>query len=82
MLFHNFLNYIDPGTGSMLFAIIIGVVTAGIFVVRGLFIKFKFFLQGGRGKQEDLNLPVLFSATARPIGTFLSQSAMNLNAEE
>lgn len=54
MLLHNYLNYIDPGTGSMLFAIIIGVVTAGIFVVRGLFIKLKFFLQGGRGKQADL----------------------------
>ena len=31
--------YIDPGTGSALFSIVIGVAAAGYFLVRGLFLK-------------------------------------------
>ena len=42
--------YIDPGTGSMLFTILIGIVTAGIFAVRGLFVKLGFLIKGGRNK--------------------------------
>ncbi|MBQ7644815.1 MAG: CDP-glycerol glycerophosphotransferase family protein [Spirochaetales bacterium] len=42
--------YIDPGTGSMLFTILIGIVTAGIFAVRGLFVKLSFLIKGGRNK--------------------------------
>lgn len=42
--------YIDPGTGSMLFTILIGIVTAGIFAVRGLIVKLGFIIRGGRNK--------------------------------
>ena len=35
--------YIDPGTGSMLFTILIGLISAGIYALRGLFIKLKTF---------------------------------------
>ena len=42
--------YIDPGTGSMLFTILIGIITAGIFAVRGLIVKIGFLIKGGRNK--------------------------------
>lgn len=44
--------YIDPGTGSMLFTVIIGVVAALLFAVKGLFIKLKYFFSGGKAKAE------------------------------
>lgn len=49
----NKLLYIDPGTGSMLFSIIIGITGVLVFAARALFIKFKFFMAGGRVKVED-----------------------------
>ncbi len=45
--------YIDPGTGSMLFAILIGVLGVLRFALKGLFIKLRFFLSGG--KKADAN---------------------------
>ena len=41
--------YIDPGTGSMLFTIIIGLISTLIFAFRGKFLKLKFLLSGGKG---------------------------------
>lgn len=63
----NILAYIDPGTGSMLFTIIIGIVTTGVFLVRGLLIKFKFSLKGGKAKDIDKNKKpiVIFSDSKR-----------------
>ena len=45
--------YIDPGTGSMLFTILIGVLSAAIYVLRNLYFKLRFTLSGGRQKQTD-----------------------------
>ena len=42
------LLYIDPGTGSMLFTILIGVIGASIYSLRMLFIKLRFKLSGGK----------------------------------
>ena len=42
--------YIDPGTGSMLFSIIIGIAGVAVFAARGLWIKLKFLFTGGRSK--------------------------------
>lgn len=42
------LLYIDPGTGSMLFSLFIGIATAGIFGLRALFSKLKFIFNGGK----------------------------------
>ena len=36
--------YIDPGTGSMLFSIVLGLVTTLIFVLNSLFLKIKVWL--------------------------------------
>ena len=39
--------YIDPGTGSMLFAILIGIIVALNFALRGWFFKLRVLLSGG-----------------------------------
>ena len=38
--------YIDPGTGSMLFAILIGAIGVARFVLKGVFVKLKFLFTG------------------------------------
>ena len=48
--------YIDPGTGSMLFSIIIGITGVLVFAARALLIRFKFFMSGGRGKTDDKDM--------------------------
>ncbi len=59
--------YIDPGTGSMLFTILIGVLGAGIYALRGVWMKLRFFLSGGKGKKEDASrIPfVIFTDSRR-----------------
>lgn len=60
--------YIDPGTGSMLFTVLIGVLGAGVYLFRDAFAKLKVLLTGGaRGKQNQANrLPfAIFSDSKR-----------------
>lgn len=45
--------YIDPGTGSMLFSLFIGLITTGVFGLRALIIKIHSVV--GRGKKEELD---------------------------
>ena len=45
--------YIDPGTGSMLFAILIGIIGALNFALRGWIIKLRFLLSGGEKTAVD-----------------------------
>lgn len=45
--------YIDPGTGSMLFTVLIGLVSAGIYGLRTLLVKARFTLSGGRHGAKD-----------------------------
>lgn len=45
--------YIDPGTGSMLFTILVGVLGAGIYALRNVAVKLRFLLSGG--SQEKSN---------------------------
>ena len=61
------LLYIDPGTGSMLFSIIIGIAGVLIFAGHALIIKLKFFFLGGRAKNtEGDRLPIcIFSEGKR-----------------
>lgn len=59
-----YLLYIDPGTGSMLFAALIGIFSTLLFFFQKLWIKLKFVLSGGRikDKTSDEKLPyVIFS---------------------
>jgi len=59
--------YIDPGTGSMLFTILIGVLSAGIYAFRNSLIKLRFFFSGGRQqkKQKESSPFVIFSDNKR-----------------
>lgn len=47
------LYYIDPGTGSMLFTIIIGAASAGIYALRKAILKARFVLGGGKQDKVD-----------------------------
>ena len=50
---HQALGYIDPGTGSMLFTLLIGIVTTGYFFARRLIIRIRFLLAGGNNRAAD-----------------------------
>ena len=49
--------YIDPGTGSMLFTILIGVIGASIYSIRMLIIKLRFKLSGGKAEANFQKIP-------------------------
>lgn len=57
------LLYIDPGTGSMLFSILIGIVSTLIFFGQRLFMKVKFIVSGGKAEKiSSTKIPyVIFS---------------------
>lgn len=58
--------YIDPGTGSMLFTILLGVLGAAFYSLRMLFIKLRFRMNGGNAKENENKLPiVIFSDDKR-----------------
>ena len=59
--------YIDPGTGSMLFSILIGIVSTLFFFGRRLFLKLKFIMKGGKAVSlSETRLPiVIFSDSKR-----------------
>ena len=52
--------YIDPGTGSMLFSILIGIIGVVVFFLRSAMVKIKFILSGGKKAKIDKNkLPIV-----------------------
>lgn len=58
--------YIDPGTGSMLFTILIGVLGAGFYALRLFFIKLRYKIGGGKAEIVDKKIPfVIFSDDKR-----------------
>ena len=62
------VTYIDPGTGSMLFTILVGVLGAGLYAAREALVKMRFFFSGGRSvREEEGRLPyVIFAPTLNP----------------
>lgn len=65
------LIYIDPGTGSMLFTILIGLVGTVMFFAKRLWIEIKFRLSGGRAVVSDVSIPyVIFSDSKNYWNTF------------
>ena len=55
------LLYIDPGTGGMLFTILIGLMGGLIYTFGTLSVKLKYSLGGGRGVKQDLKkIPLVF----------------------
>lgn len=59
------LLYIDPGTGSMLFTILIGVISAGIYGIRGFFMKLKYSSKDHVKEGKDIIPYVIFSDSKR-----------------
>ena len=45
--------YIDPGTGSMLFSILIGAAATLFFLSKAMLLKLKVIFAGKKGVQED-----------------------------
>ena len=54
--------YIDPGTGSMLFAVFMGIIGTLYFALRGIFIKLKFILSSGKVSKDSKKIPVVIFA--------------------
>ena len=57
--------YIDPGTGSALFAILIGIAAAAYFGFQALFIKAKVLFSGGRIKIGTKSKYVIYAEDSR-----------------
>ena len=58
--------YIDPGTGSMLFTVLVAVLGSVIFLLRGFWIKLQVLLGGGRQRASADREPlVIFSEGKR-----------------
>ena len=65
--------YIDPGTGSMLFTIFIGIVTSMLFLWKKLILKLKFLVHGGHVETTEERYPyVIFSDSKRYWNVFRS----------
>ncbi len=54
--------YIDPGTGSMLFTILIGVIGAAVYSLRMLFIKLRYKISGGKADVSQESIPIAIYA--------------------
>ena len=68
--------YIDPGTGSMLFAVLIGIIGAVAYVFKEWAVKLKFLLTGG--KKADTNtekIPIVIFLMTKDIGACSNQYA-------
>lgn len=52
--------YIDPGTGSMLFSILIGLAAAAVFGAKALLFRLKFLFSGGKTKEKTQNAKIPF----------------------
>jgi len=58
--------YIDPGTGSMLFTILIGLIGTAFYAIRMMLIKIKFKMSGGKAEYNEEKIPfVIFSDDKR-----------------
>lgn len=61
------MAYIDPGTGSMLFTILLGTLTAGTYAFRDSIVKARFYFSGGRTTKITGDCPkyAIFSDSKR-----------------
>lgn len=66
--------YIDPGTGSMLFTVLIGLISAAVYGLRNLLVKARFMLSGGRAEKgaSDNKPYVIFAESKRYWNVFES----------
>jgi len=57
--------YIDPGTGSMLFSVLIGAAATLYFVARAVFIKIKVVFSGGLARADNCRNPFVIYCEGR-----------------
>ena len=60
------LLYIDPGTGSMLVTVLIGIAGAAVYALRARFMKIRLKIGGGKAKSDAQSVPfAVFSDNKR-----------------
>ncbi|MBQ2469009.1 MAG: CDP-glycerol--glycerophosphate glycerophosphotransferase, partial [Clostridia bacterium] len=64
------LSYIDPGTGSMLFTVLIGILGAAVYSVRVFILKMKSRIGGGKAKKGARVPLAVFSDNKRYFTVF------------
>ena len=74
--------YIDPGTGSMLFTVLIGIIGAGIYSLRMLWIKLRFKISGGKIETATKKIPFVFFSDDKDTGKSLSLFVKKWTEEE
>ena len=75
--------YIDPGTGSMLFTILIGILGALRYVFKSWFVKLRFFFSGGRKSKADGDkLPLVIFSEGKQYWNFFNPVCKELEARE
>ena len=63
------LLYIDPGTGSMLFTIFIGIIGTGAFFLKKIWLKLKFKISGGKVDTSQSHIQYLIFSEGRTYWT-------------
>ena len=71
--------YIDPGTGSMLFTILLGIVGAAVYSVRMLLIKIRQKLVGGKIKVSKQKIPLVIFSESKRYWTIFAPICRELN---
>ena len=75
--------YIDPGTGSMLFAIVIGLIGVIIYFLRGLFVKIRFLITGGKRTTSDSDsIPLVIFAEDKRYWSVFEPIVKELDSRE
>ncbi len=65
------LSYIDPGTGSMLFTVLLGILGVAVYSIRTFIMKMQTKLGGGRAKADAKQVPfAIFSDNKRYFSIF------------
>ncbi len=72
--------YIDPGTGSMLFTILIGVLGAAFYSLRMLFIKLRYRIGGGKAEELDRKIPIVIFSDGKQYWKIFNPICRELSA--
>lgn len=59
------IAYIDPGTGAMLFSVIMGIVSVLFFAIKGALVKIKFMISGGKVETSEDKIPLVIFAESK-----------------
>ncbi|MBQ4562961.1 MAG: CDP-glycerol glycerophosphotransferase family protein [Lachnospiraceae bacterium] len=73
------LLYIDPGTGSMLFTILLGIIGAGMYSLRMLMIKLRYKVSGGKVEASSSKIPFLIYSDDKRYWTVFEPICRELN---